>query len=190
MKIPFITSVVFVFLAINGCASSRSDYMGDTNFSDISTAKMNTKPIGSVDYGESIKFKVTDSSPNLEVNDTKGKYEIFHISGIQGRPYFISVVAICDCLGVRKQSIVPTIYFLKKNGEVLNRGTQVTPTAQYVSGKFPLSEDYYILIVADEKNEGKSVGRLNVDPVNSISMALTAAKTGTAFINWEKKLPQ
>ncbi|PKO40242.1 MAG: hypothetical protein CVU33_02615 [Betaproteobacteria bacterium HGW-Betaproteobacteria-6] len=163
--------------------------MGDMNFFDISTATMKTKPIGSVDYGESRKFKITNSSPNLETDGNKGKYEIFHVSGTQGRPYFISVVAICDCLGFRKQSIIPIIYLLKKNGEMLQRGTQVTPTAQYVSGKFPSSEDYFVLIIADTTKEGESVGRLDVDPVRSISIALTAANTGTAFINWEKKTP-
>lgn len=186
MKILSIALTLFTFLVISGCASTRSEYMGDKKFFDISVARMNTKPLGSVDYGESKKFKITDSSPSLEIDGSHGKYEIFHVSGTQGRPYYISAVGICDCLG-RKKSVVPILYLLDKDGVVIKIGSQVNPMAQYFSGNFPKTEDYYVLIVADKNDEGRLLGRLEGDKVLVESFPLISQTTGTVFINWEKK---
>jgi len=154
--------VIVAVLSLSACASIlRSDFAGDVRHSDLRTAALNVKPIGHIEYGNGRNIKIGMDSPLIAGETLKGRFEVVSIQGTQGQPYAITVVAICDCLGFRKWTVVPDAYLLDHEGKTVTQGTVISPTHRYITGTFPRDGEYKVLVLADANHEGEKVGSIS-----------------------------
>lgn len=185
-------------LSLSACASiSRSDFAGDARHTDLRTAALNTKPIGQVEYGNARNIKIGMSSPVMTADSLNGRFEVVSIQGVKGRPYAITVAAICDCLGFRKWSVVPEAYLLDHDGNTLAQGAFISPTIRYITGTFPQDGEYKVLVAADATSEGERVGEIRGGMAipgqgfipNVLQLALRSHPTGIVQVNYERQTP-
>jgi len=188
--------VMLAALSLSACASiSRSDFAGDARHTDLRTAALNTKPIGQVEYGNARNIKIGTNSPLMATDSLNGRFEVVSIQGVKGRPYAITVAAICDCLGFRKWSIVPEALLMDQDGNTLAQGAVTAPTIRYITGTFPQDGEYKVLVMADATSEGKSVGEILAwipGPIVTpgfLSISMRSHPTGVVQVNHQKETP-
>ena len=194
MKV-FAYSILAASLILGGCAGIvRTDNAGDKKYSDIKSAKLDTKAIGEVNNGDFKNIKISTSSPSIDSASLKGRYEIVSVSGEKDKTFEITVAAICDCLGFRKWSIVPFSYLIDESGNIVSTGKFASPNVQLLSGNFPDTGKYYVLIVADSASAGKRVGEAtaglslgNTYTPDALTISMTSHPTGIVQVNFPKK---
>ncbi len=188
-------SILAVCLVLGGCAGVvRTDNAGDKKYSDIKSAKLDTKAIGEVTYGDFKNIKISTSSPSIDSDLLKGRYEIVSVSGEKDKSFEITVAGICDCLGFRKWSIVPHSYLVDESGNTISTGKFATPNVQLLAGNFPATGNYYVMIVADSASAGKRVGEVyaglmagGIYKPDAFAISMTSHPTGIVQVNWPKK---
>ena len=195
MKKVFLTFSATFLLFLAGCAGIvRSDFAGNQKYPDIKSAKLSSKSIGQVEYGDSKNIKISSDSPSIDSGSLKGKYEIVSVHGEKGQSYTMTIAAICDCLGFRKWSVVPFSYVLDNAGNILSTGKFATPNVQSLAGVFPENGDYYVMVVADGTSEGKKVGEVGGGLAvpgkayvpDSLTLSMTSHPTGIVQVNFHK----
>ncbi len=153
--------IIVAVLSLSACASiSRSEFAGDVRHSDLRTAALSTKPIGHVEYGNGRNIKIGMNSPLMVGESLKGRFEVVSLQGVRGQPYALTVLAICDCLGFRKWTVVPDAYLLDHEGMMIAQGAIISPTHRHITGVFPRDGEYKVLVMADATHEGEKVGSI------------------------------
>lgn len=191
----FVYSILAVSLVLSGCAGIvRTDNAGDKKYSDVKAAKLDTKAIGEVNYGDFKNIKISANSPSIDSASLKGRYEVVSVHGEKDKPFEITVAGICDCLGFRKWSIVPFSYLVDETGNTVSTGKFATPNVQLLAGTFPADGNYYVLIVADSVSAGKGVGEVyaglmagGIYKPDAFTISMTSHPTGIVQVNWPKK---
>lgn len=188
--------VIVAALSLSACASiSRPDFAGDVRHADLRAAALSTKPIGHVEYGNARNIKIGTNSPLMAADPLNGRFEIVSIQGVKGRPYAITVAAICDCLGFRKWSVVPEAYLLDQHGDTLAQGAKTALTTRYITGTFPEDGEYKVLVLADATSEGERVGEIQAwlpgpaAAAGFLSMSMRSHPTGVVQVNHQKETP-
>ncbi|MDR2188736.1 MAG: hypothetical protein LBE62_11935 [Azonexus sp.] len=181
---------IFIYLLLtSGCAVSRSNHLGDKVVYDIKSVIYNIDPIRKISPHDAIKIGIDLSSPKIDSSSTKGRFEIFEVAGDKNQSYFISATGVCDCLGFRKEFITPVVYLLDQNGDMVASGSPAGgKISQYVSGKFPESGKYYLLVVADDRLDGQRIGQIGDPPdkFKILAIPFFAQNTGTVMVNWQE----
>jgi hypothetical protein len=188
--------VIVAVLSLSACASiSRFDFAGDARHPDLRTAALNSKPIGQVEYGSARNIKIGTNSPLMVADSLNGRFEIVSIQGVKGRPYSITVAALCDCLGFRKWSVVPEAYLLDHLGNTVAQGARTAPTSRYITGTFPEDGEYKVLVLADATSEGARVGEIQgwvpgpAAVAGFLSISMQSHPTGIVQVNHQKETP-
>lgn len=162
MNIAILVLSAASLLSLTGCAGIvRSDSAGNEKYADIKSAKLGTKAIGRVENGDAKNIKISSDSPSVDYGSLKGKFEIVSVHGEKGQLFAMTVAGICDCLGFRKKSVVPFSYVLDHAGNIVSTGKFATPNVQSLTGVFPESGDYFVMVVADSTSKGKKVGEIS-----------------------------
>jgi hypothetical protein len=190
-----VSSVLAACLVLSGCAGVvRTDNAGDKKYSDVKAAKLDTKAIGEVNYGDFKNIKISANSPSIDSASLKGRYEVVSVHGEKDKSFEITVAGICDCLGFRKWSIVPFSYLVDEAGNTVSTGKFAAPNVQLLSGSFPADGNYYVLIVADSTSAGRRVGEVyaglmsgGVYKPDAFAVSMTSHPTGIVQVNWPKK---
>lgn len=184
MEKPFQKSLILFALvaAVMGCASNGAEEtqkinaLPGANFaaSPTEVIKSGKFPSTDIDLETKIKGEVTKDSPLLYL-PTKEKigagYKVFQINLDKGN-YEINFRSYCNCLGWRNFLFVPAVFVMDKNGKSLITD-QVTPPLNkiydtpvhfIISVKTLEKGPINILVAADNRHKGKSVGKLSTMP--------------------------
>lgn len=179
-------------LMLSSCATSRPSSLGDKYYFDLGSAALAAAPLGKLEKGVPLTLKVGSYSPNVLTEYSKGRFEVLDVSGIEGQKYWISVAAICDCLGFRKGSLVPAVFLVDIDGNIVSVIVEPKGIVQYIYGEFKKSGVYKLVIVADNRLEGEAVGKL-VSPMfiggiaTPENFSLLAKSTGEVTVHWVSK---
>ncbi len=188
------TRLLFVIFGLNlvGCASGMKDYntfvLPNNSIASNTQELLELKPAKRLKLNEEQIWDITFRDPILELNNIKSNYRAFSFSGNDTKQFTLEIWSRCDCLGFNKTVMHPLAFIINGNGEVL-RDSQIKfgsgrmgwtrPANLYGkwTGRFDKKETYYLIVAADNRSLGKSVGSFDATnyatPYAPIRMSLT-----------------
>jgi hypothetical protein len=176
---------------LSGCAGIvRSDPASEKVYRDVSSAVLNTRPIGHVDHGSAQNVKIGDQSPSLDADSIKGRFEIVTVRGEMGKKFEINSAAVCDCFGFRKYSVVPVSFLADTTGRVVFKADG--SSSQTLKGVFPADGTYHLVIVADKSKAGFRIGEIKAGLAypsgfkpDVLTIPMTGHPTGLVRVKYE-----
>lgn len=136
----------------------RTEVPASEKYTDIKSAVKNIKPLSNIEYGKFIRLNINDLSPSVYLDDAAGRFEVVGIQGSKNQSFQIVLQSICDCTQFRNVTTSPLVYLLDSMGEVIAKEEIVDYRTRVLKGAFPSDGDYRVLVIANNKNEGKAVG--------------------------------
>ena len=117
------------------------------------------------------------------------KFEGVGVEGKAGERVAITVISICDCLGFRKWAVYPVAQLLKENGDLVASEKIENPKVKNLTGIFPETGRYKILVIADNTNEGKKLGDIAgyIGGLQVLTIPEKVHPTGLMQVNWTKQ---
>jgi len=169
------TRLLFVIFGLNlvGCASGMKDYnsfvMPNNSIASSTQELLELRPANSLRFNKEQIWNITFSDPILKLNNIKSNYRAFSFQGNTTKQFTIEIWSRCDCLGFNKTVMHPIAFIIDNEGEVINKSNVkfasgrmgwTRPANIYGKwiGKLEKDETYYLIIAADNRSLGKSVG--------------------------------
>ncbi len=173
--------LLFVIFGLNlvGCASGMKDYntfvLPNSSIASSTQELLKLKPANSLRFNKEQIWDITFNDPIMELNNIKSNYRAFSFEGNISKQFTIEIWSRCDCLGFNKTIMHPMAFIIDGDGEVVNQSNikfasgrmgWSRPANVYGkwTGKVEKDETYYLIIAADNRSLGKSVG--SVDATN------------------------
>lgn len=181
---------VLLSLLLASCASvKRTESATVEVYPDVKAAAVQTKPIVNLKYGDFVNINIQNISPSVKGLTSANKFEIVGIEGRAGEHFSIMVGSICDCLGFRKWAVYPITHLLKENGDLVASEKIENPKLRSLTGVFPETGRYKIVVVADSANEGKKLSDIAayIGGVGLFTIPEKAHPTGLVQVNWPKQ---
>lgn len=177
-----------VVAALTGCATaSRTEAVSAKVFTTTSEAVAEVTPITSLQRGKGIDIKIETNSPSIKGKRVPNKFEVVDIIGKKGDAYTLIVASRCDCLGFRKYSIYPDASLLDQTGAPIGEVTSSSPKIRVLRGTFPKDGTFKLVVIADNTEEGKKVGEVDVyfRALSLFKIDETVHPTGRVEVNFE-----
>ncbi|MFG0833153.1 hypothetical protein ACF8OI_06320 [Aeromonas bivalvium] len=193
-----IKSIVMLstLLLLSGCVSmmgntrNKSESIG--TFHDISTAARDTSPILEISKDDFKNINIDkDVSPTIIREDRVEYFEIVELTGKENSDFSLTIASLCDCIGFRKWAVLAEPFMFGPDGSPVEMKKGGTPEAQTLTGSFPKSGAYKLLIIANTKYLDQQMGNIHGywDYSNSASgftLPLRVHQTGLVQVVWNK----
>jgi hypothetical protein len=188
MGLKSVFAGLMVVTAMTGCATaSRTEAVSAKVFTTTSEAVAELTAITSLQRGKGIDIKIESTSPSIKGKRVPNKFEVVDIIGKKGEAYTLIVAPRCDCLGFRKYSIYPDASLLDQAGMPIGDVVSNSPKIRVLRGTFPQDGTYKLVIIADNTEQGKKLGDVDVylGAVSAFKIAETVYPTGRVEVNFE-----
>ncbi len=174
-------------LLLAGCSTmSRVDSVSGISHSSLSDASQSVIEVGTISKNSSIRLEIMeDISPKINHEETLDYFEVISVDGVAGEKFSFRSDALCDCLGFRKWSVNPKSYLFDSQGNTIEVSLKDSPTHTEITGIYPETGKYKLVILAESKYVGKRLGSIPgyISGVNAFSLPLTAHPTGKLVVS-------
>lgn len=189
-------AILFSIFLLSGCVSmmgnTRNKSASVDTYHDISTAVRDISPILEISKGDFKNINIDkDASPKILREDRVEYFEVVELTGQENTAFSIVVASLCDCLGFRKWAVLADPFMFGPDGSPVEIKKDGTLEVQTLTGTFPKSGTYKILIIANAKYLEQRMGSIHGywDYSNSASgftLPLTVHPTGLVQVTWNK----
>lgn len=189
-------AILSTLLLLSGCVSmmgnTRNKSASVDTYHDISIAVRDTSPILELSKDDFKNINIDkDASPKIFREDRVEYFEIVELIGKENSAFSITVASLCDCLGFRKWAVLADPFMFGPDGSPVDLKKGGTLEVQTLTGSFPKSGTYKIIIIANTKYLDQKMGNINGywDYSNSASgftLPLTVHPTGLVQVAWNK----
>jgi hypothetical protein len=173
-------------------SDSRGEPVKMDVFKEVATAAKDVPAVFSVVKGGSKRINIKDNvSPKILYNGRVEYFEVVEIDGTKDSEFSFFVYAICDCIGLRKWAVLSESLLVDPDGKLVEIKETGDLQTRNLVGKFPKSGIYKLLILANSKYSGMTmgevVGQFNYsDPNTRFSLPLTIHPTGMVKVKWKE----
>lgn len=158
--------LIIVFTLSSGCATTRSKSVSQEPYTDISLAAQSVSPILKLIVGGNERINIGQKeSPKIIIDNITSNFEVLEIEGLKNQNFSINLYSACDCLGFRKWVISSAPYLFDPEGKKVDINI-VGGQLKNISGHFPQTGKYRLLVVADTTYVGELAGRIDVSNYN------------------------
>lgn len=196
--------VALIAVFMSGCATNitnarRTDDRAGKIYKAVGEAALDTAPLSPLNFGAIVNLDITVASPAVAGEKGNNKFEVLGLIGKKDQEFTISIMPLCDCLGVNKWLVSPDPYLLNTQGEIVAQidksgpppATNVRFVVKTLKGKFAADGEYKLAMIADNTHEGQKIAETGTSilmvgfiPVPIPSIDEVVHPTGKVQVQW------